>query len=199
MGSIAASTLINNVRRVTNDEDKNAQRNSDAELRAWLSEAQRALCRIMPQQHTKVGTLTLVNGARQSIPAGATMLVSVIRNDGGNAVRMTSRAVLDAYYPGWQAAPKVSAVRDYLYEPLVNKAVFYVWPPVNAGVKVEAEYATPPDEIAANEETIVVDDIYADALQNYMLFRLYSKETEDAAAPDIAAGYLKAFTAEVGG
>lgn len=197
MGTILASALIENVRRLTHDADPSAYRNSDAEILAWMSEAQRAVCRIKPVAHTIISTLTLAAGAKQALPAGATAIVSVIRNTSGGAISRTTRRNLDEFIPDWFTATQQATIQHFAYDQAINEDVFYVYPPAVLGTQVDAEYAIPPGDIASATDPIDVDDIYADALQNYVLFRLYSKETEDAAAAGIAASYLKLFAEEV--
>jgi hypothetical protein len=193
MGSILASTLITNVRAVTNDTVSGAYRNEDPEILTWINEGQRALCRLKPSQSTVTATVSLVAGTKQLVPSNSHAFVALVCNTGGNAITMTDRDTLDRFKPTWHIDP-AGPTENYV-KSLASPREFYVYPPAEAAAQVEAQYAVPPATIAASDP-IVVDDIYAAALQNYALARLYSKETEDAAAIQLAAAYMQAFTAE---
>lgn len=191
-----ASAIIAGVRRVTNDAIED-YRTSDAEMLAWIGEGQRRVCVVHPEQSTTRSSLSLADGARQNLPAGAIALLDIPRNTSGTAIRRTSRALLDAFLPNWYGATASSTIENFIYD-AEEPTVFHVYPPAQAGTQVDAIYSTLPADPATADTALTVQDQYADVIQNYVLFRLYSKDTEDAAAAQVAAAYLQLFTAQVG-
>lgn len=198
MATFTGTQIVARARFLSQDTDPAKYRDSDPDMLAWLNEATRALCELVPAESLSTEDLVLVAGAKQTIPARATALVDVVRNVDGNAVTPTSRELLDVFTPGWQTMANASSIVHYIPS-AKNPKVFHTYPPATAGVELEVVLAVPPAEMAALTETIKVNDTYAAALINYVLFRLYSKDAEDAANAALAKGYYDAFRAASGG
>lgn len=203
MATITGTQIVDRVRYLSQDTDASNYRDSDANMLALLNEAVRALCELVPAESLSTENITLVAGAKQSIPAKAVSLVNVLRNMGaagatpGDAITPTARDLLDIFVPGWQNSAAVTTIVHYIPD-AKNPKVFHVYPPAASGIAVEAVLAVPPVEMTALSETIKVNDTYAAALINYVMFRIYSKDAEDAANTTLAKGYYDAFRAAVG-
>lgn len=177
------------------------------ELVRWLNAGQLALATARPDVMATYGTITLVAGVRQSIPTTAFRLLDVVCNTAAPkaAVRKVDRQLLDLPEPNWRSRTPATAISHFYFEPRDPRA-FYVYPPANAGVQVDALYATYPTPIAqpaSGDYTAVtgdlsVADIYASALLDYVLFRAFSKDSETTANAARAAAHLQAFTAVLG-
>ena len=180
-----------------------------AELVRYLNDAQREVILYRPDAAVTNAPVTLVAGSRQSLPSGGTKLVEVVRNSTGTkrAVRMVNREILDAQLPGWHAQTGVTEVLHYMYDPREPR-VFYVYPPAAAsGASVEVTYASVPADIAepadgalytAVSGNIGVPDIYGNAVQDYVLYRAYTKDSEYAGNAARAQAHYAAFANALG-
>lgn len=196
MATISVASILNRVSVLL--QDTTNVRWPQLELLDWLNDAQREIALHKPNVYVKNINVTLVAGTKQSIPVDGNSLISVPRNIGGNAIRITSREVLDAQIPDWHLASKASVkVVHYCYSDADPKN-FYVYPPSPGGNSVEIIYSASPVN-AALAGTISVDDIYSSALVDYMAYRAYSKDTEYAANSQNASNHYQIFISAIKG
>ena len=152
----------------------------------YFNDGQDEVVLILPEAGTTTGQLTLVAGTYQELEG--LKLISIQRNTGGPAVRLTDREVMDANQPSWYTDPEEMHANSYMWDARAPRD-FYVYPPVRAGVQVEATWVKYPAKIqypAAADATIDdvlgdmdLPDIYKTALMAYIIFRAYSKDTEN--------------------
>jgi hypothetical protein len=140
---------------------------------------------------------------KQAIPADGISLIRINRNLGssgstpGKAIRIVSREVLDAQNPDWHTDAAIGYVKHYVYDPL-DPRTFYVYPQAPSGSHfVELVYSAAPTAVAAGG-VISIDDIYANALLDYVMFRAYSKDAEYAANAQLAVAYYTSFANGIG-
>lgn len=198
-----ASDIIDRARIVLNDAD--GVRWLDAEFFKWINDGQRAITLIRPDASVTNAALTLVGGTKQSLPTNAPAglrLLDVIRNidgsgNGGRAIRMVDRDVLDTQNPTWHTDTAATTIKNYTYDNRDPKT-FYVYPPASSGTKVEVIYSVNPTDVTANNSSLSVADIYADPLLNYVLHRAYSKDAEFAQNFQLSAMYLQIFQQMLG-
>jgi len=153
-----------------------------AELLGWLNAGQAELVINRPDASSVVASMPLVAGTRQTIPAAGHMLLDVVRNMGsgstpGRSVRKTSTDQLDSTVPNWHSAAQAAETLHYTFDPRTPR-VFYVYPPANGSTQVEIKYSAAPTRLNAAGDVITVDDIYRNALMDYVLYRAYSKDFE---------------------
>jgi hypothetical protein len=193
---IPASAIINRARLQAIDTGK--MRWQDDELLLWLSDGQRTVVAMAPSASAKTDTVPLVGGTRQTLPVGAYMLLSILRNVDpttdapGRAVRVSSREILDTSDPDWHLHCPAQTVRNYVYDP-AEPLNFYVWPPNNGGGKVQLVYALDPPELVAVDNEITVQPLYQTALLDYVLYRMHSKDSDFAAGLTLANNFLQSF------
>lgn len=180
-----------------------------SELVRYLNDAQREVILYRPDAAVTNASVPLVTGSRQNLPVGGTKLVEVVRNSAGTkrAVRMVNREILDAQLPGWHAQTGVTEILHYMYDPREPR-VFYVYPPAAAtGAAVELSYASMPADIAEPSEgalytsvtgNLGVPDIYGNAVQDYVLYRAYTKDSEYAGNAARAQAHYGAFANALG-
>lgn len=204
--STTAQSIIQRV--ATTLQDLTATRWSTAELVRYLNDGQRDIALIRPDATATPATLSLAGGARQTIATAGAKLLDVIRNTSGakRAIRLTDRAVLDAHNPDWYSLTGVTEIRHYTFDAREPR-VFYVYPPAaSSGASVEMVYSAYPSDItepsagttySAVSGNISVQDIFANALTNYILYRAFSKdaETVNAAA---ATSYYQLYQSMLG-
>lgn len=168
---------------------------SRAELLDYLNDAQRQIVVHRPDVGAVTTAHECVADTKQDIPADGVRFLHVRRNTGGAVVTKISLSVLDASMPNWHGM-EGDAVDHYAFDPIEPKC-FYVFPKPPAGHSVELTYSKDPDLIAAEGGTIGIDDIYANALLDFMLHRAYQK---DATYGDLSKAtlYLQSFNAALG-
>lgn len=180
-------------------QDPSAVRWATAELVRYLNDGQRDIALIRPDATATPATLTLAAGARQNLPTTGAKLLDVIRNTNGTqrAIRLTSRAVLDAHNPDWYSKAGTTDIRHYTFDSREPR-VFYVYPPATTNASVEMVYSAYPANITepstgalytAVTGNLSVQDIFANALTNYILYRAFSKDAETVNATAAAAYY----------
>lgn len=178
-----------------------------AEVLGWINDGQREVVMFHPQAYTKATKAALVSGTRQTLAdMGLTdglQIIKLVRNwsadqtTPGRAISRTLQAVLDQELPDWHSATG-PAVIHYVIDPAEPKAC-YVWPAVASGKRAEVVYSAVPPDIAAIGNATSLDDIYANALLNYVLFRALSKRTAGAGtAKQEAGGYYNLFLQALG-
>ena len=203
MATIQVNNLVS--RAATLIQDATNIRWPTSELIDWLNDGQREIVLLKPQASVKNESVALTTGAtKQTIPAAGVMLIDVARNMGaagstpGDAIRVTSREVLDAQKPTWHSDANTDGkIKHYMFDPRDPKT-FYVYPKAPATAwYVEVIYSASPTDCSAGG-TIQIDDIYANALLDYVLYRAYSKDAEYAQNAQLAVAHYQAFSNSIG-
>jgi hypothetical protein len=205
--SIAAQALIRRV--VETLQDTTSIRWPVAELVRYLNDGQREIIVHRPDAMVTNASVSLVSGTKQSLPANGAKLIDVVRNSAGNkrAIRMCAREILDAQSPGWHNLSGVTEIVHFMFDPRDPK-VFYVYPPAAvSGAAVDLVYSALPTDIAepaagtdfgAVTGNISVPDIYSNALQDYVLYRAYTKDSQYAGNEARAQARYAAFANALG-
>lgn len=170
----------------------------------WANDAQRAVVSLRPDAYTHNVAVQLVAGVKQALPADGSRLMAVRRNLGatgtapGRIIRQTTLDVLDDASPDWPAAAASITVQNYAFDKRDPKT-FYVYPPQPATPGyVEVLYSGVPPDLAALTDTSALDDLYSNALVDYMLYRAFLKETDYASCLPRASAHYQAFTQALG-
>ena len=175
------------------------------ELVGWLNDGQREVALNKPEASVKNVSVALIEGStKQTLPADAVLLIDVVRNTGsggsspGTAIRLTGREVLDAQRPTWHSDPNaIGYIQHYTYDPRDPKN-FYVYPKApGVGWQIEVVYSSSPQD-AVTGGVISIDDTYANALLDYILYRAYSKDAEYAGNANLAVAHYTAFANSLG-
>jgi len=181
-----------------------------AELVLWVNDAQREIALLKPDASAVNTTITLAVGTKQDIPATGNRLLKVVRNmsaassgTGKRSVRLVNREVLDGQSPDWHD-PSVSGdashtniVKHYIYDE-TNPRNFYVYPGVAGNAYLEIIFSANPTTVAQNG-SLSIPDIFANAIMNYVLYMCYMKDAEYAGNAQRASSHFQLFTASVTG
>jgi len=183
------------------------------ELQLWLNDAYRDVVNLRPDSNTQTGTFTCAAGARQVLTTGfanALRLIDVVRNvasgSAKGAVRLISRQVLDDQRRNWYAETGTVDVQHYMFDARLPKE-FLVYPPATTSAQLEVVYSSVPlghtlteSQLnnTATAEVIRIDDSYAGALLDYILYRAYSKDAGYAANAQRAVAHFQAFQNALG-
>ena len=204
---IAAQSIIRRV--VETLQDTTSIRWPVAELVRYLNDGQREVIVHRPDAMVTNASLSLAAGTKQGLPANGAKLIDVVRNSAGNkrAIRMCAREILDAQSPGWHNLAGVTEIVHFMFDPRDPK-VFYVYPPAAAaGAAVDLVYSALPADItepaagtdfSAVSGSLSVPDIYSNALQDYVLYRAYTKDSQYAGNEARAQARYAAFANALG-
>lgn len=211
MATVKVVDLIFRARTIL--QDTTSVRWALSELQLWLNDSYRETLNFRPDSNTLTGTFECVPGPRQTLTAifpNATRLVSVVRNVAAHsnkyAVHLIDRRVLDTQRRGWFAEPASISAEQYVFDARQPKE-FMVYPPSTVLTQLEVLYAQVPtahtltDEQLGNlatAEVIRIDDTFANALLDYILFRAYTKDAEQASNAARAVAHYQAFQNSLG-
>jgi hypothetical protein len=203
---IAAQSIIR--RCVETLQDNTSIRWPTSELIRYLNDGQREITLYRPDAIRITGSLPLVAGARQTLPAGATKLIDLWNNAAGTkrAVRLVNREILDSQSPGWQNLTGTAEILHFTYDPRIPTE-FFVYPPASVAAALNGAYSAMPTDIVEPTDgalytaitgNISVPDIYGNTLQDYVLYRAYSKDSEYAGNAQRAQNSYASFANALG-
>ena len=203
---IAASSVIR--RCVETLQDTTSIRWPVPELVRYLNDGQREVVMYRPDSMVTNATITCVAGSKQALPTNGAKLIEVVRNGAGSrrAVRMVNREILDAQTPNWHNLTGVNEVLHFMYDPR-DPRVFYVYPPATTSAQLDIVYAAYPADITEPADgslytavtgNISLPDIYGNVLQDYILYRAYSKDSEYAGNGNRSQAHYAAFANALG-
>jgi hypothetical protein len=183
------------------------------ELQRWLNDSYRELVTLRPESSANIGTYACVEGAKQDITGSfpqAIALLDIVRNltpgASNRAVQGVSRTTLDTQNPEWMNEDATNEIELFIRYAALPK-LFFVYPPALAGASLEVVYSQVPQGHALTEaqltnpataDVLNVDDQYANALVDYILYRAYSKDADSAANMTRAAAHYTAMRASLG-
>lgn len=180
------------------------------ELVRYLNDGQREVVMYRPDSMVTNQTITCVAGSKQGLPANGAKLIEVVRNarvaGTRRAVRMVNREILDAQTPGWHALTGQDDVLHFMYDPR-DPRVFYVYPPATTNAQLDIVYAAYPTDIVEPADgslytavtgNISLPDIYGNVLQDYILYRAYSKDSDYAGNGNRSQAHYAAFANALG-
>jgi hypothetical protein len=203
--AILAQSIIRRV--VETLQDNTSVRWPVNELVRYLNDGQREIVMYRPDAMVTNATVSLVAGSKQALPTNGAKLIEVVRNSSGRAVRMVNREILDAQSPQWHTITGVTDILHFMYDPRDPK-VFYVYPPAAAtGASLSIVYSALSTDVTEPADgalytavtgSINIPDIYGNVLQDYILYRAYSKDSEYAGNAQRAQGHYAAFANALG-
>ncbi len=181
MGTIVASSLFDEGARLIHDVDR--VRWTDVDWLNWMNDGLRAVVTIKPDAYTLIVSHELVpSNTLQTIPIQGLHLLDVVRNMGadgltpGRVVNVAARDMMDATYPDWHADPATGKINNFLYDIRAPKRFFVVPQAPATPWVVELMYAAVPPAITLGNQTLPLDDIYVNAVLNYMLYQAYNRD-----------------------
>lgn len=190
-----ASEIINRATLILQDETN--IRWTRPELLGWVNDAQREIVVHRPAASSINTTLTLAPGSRQELPPAGIQLLDVIRNVNGRAVRIVSRNILDAQQPDWHQHRQDVAIKHFMFDDRSPRN-FYVYPPAAQGAKLEVSYSTAPVDATTESSQLSLNDIYANAILDFVLYRAYTKDADFAGNAARAESHYQKFASAVG-
>ena len=209
MGTLTGANLITRVQDTL--QDSTAVRWSEAELLRYINDAQREIVNFRPESSADHANVQLATGTEQTIPDVGLRLIKVVRNmsttggsaTGARAIRLVDINILNAQEPDWHDptvtgdATHGTIVKHYVFDE-DDPRKYYVYPGVSGNAYVEIVFSRTPTDLANTSATIYIDDIYGNAIVDYVLYRAYMKDAEFAANSQRAGQHYQLFTASLG-
>ena len=194
-------------------QDTTATRWPVTELQNWLNDGYREIVILRPDVNTATGTYTCAAGTRQSIASQfptALRVLDVVRNVAAGSsmrsVRGVDRRQLDDQRPAWHAETQSLNIAHYVFDPRLPKS-FMTYPPATSAAQLEVLYSAVPSAHTLTEaqlintattEVIRIDDSYANALLDYVLYRAYTKDADYAGNAQRAVVHYQAMQSSIG-
>lgn len=174
------------------------------ELLDYLNDGQREIVLFRPDAKTNNESFTLAESSKQTLPSSALRLIDIYKNISPetNPITLIERKILDDQIDDWYNQSS-TFVEHYVYNPIDPKN-FYVYPyPSTSGNTIEIVYSASPSDItisnfSTDTDTIELDDVYANAILDYILYRAYQKDTEYAGDLQKSANYFNTFQNALG-
>lgn len=179
------SVILQNVNFVL--DDPNDTRFSLPQKIAAMNSALQALISYRPDAASYTTMMLLTAGTKQTIPSDGVRLLKITRNrgvsglsDAGRAIRKADMLVQDALLPDWHETTGQTVIDEYFYDSITPKD-FYVYPPapVSPVIGVDISYVRVLPTITAGTDTFPVDDYFAPAVQEWMLYSLWCGDDQN--------------------
>lgn len=213
MSTITAATILNKAATII--QDTTNVRWPLTELLGWLNDGQREVVLMKPEANAVNASVALTpSTTKQALPANGYTFLRLTRNMGpdgvtpGLAIRIADREVFDAQVPTWHTDPNTAnSIKHFVFDP-INPRAYYVYPQApSTPLFVELIYSAAPTDatmvlngdVIISSTTIGIDDVYANALVDYVLYRAYSKDAEYAGNVQLAMGHFQAFSNSISG
>ena len=168
---------------------------------AAINSALQALVSYRPDAASLTAMMLLVAGTRQTLPSDGVRLLKVIRNrgvsglsDAGRAIRKADMLVQDALIPDWHTTTGQTTIDEYFYDSITPKD-FYVYPPVAVSptIGIDISYVRVLPTITAGSDTLPVDEYFAPAIQEWMLYSIMVSDDEQSPNYAVARSHQKTF------
>lgn len=197
MGTITAQAIVDRARHILQDTTTGGTRWLDPELLRWLNDAQREVVLLKPNAYSAVEDVALASGSKQALPASGLLLLSIVRNTAGKAVRRVDRNIMDSENDSWHMDSATSDIEHYIFDE-DSPETFWVYPPNDGAGSVEIIYSKAPEDVSDLANSITLNDIYSNVILDYLLYRAYSKDTDYAGNQQRAGNHYQAFNNSLG-
>ena len=209
MGTLTGANIISRVQDTL--QDTTSVRWPEAELLRYINDAQREIVNFRPEASSTHQNVQLATGSEQTLPTAGLRLITVVRGmsatapsaTGKRAIRIVDVDILNTQEPDWHN-PSVSGdaahgtiPKHYIFDE-DDPRKYYVYPGVAGTAFVEIVFSASPTNLGNTSATISVDDIFGNAIIDFVLYRAYMKDAEYAGNGQRAATHYQLFTGSVG-
>jgi hypothetical protein len=168
------------------------------ELLQWVLDAQFEIVTHKPSAITAYEEVDLVAGTTQVLPADCTKLMNVLYNSASKlACTRVIRNDLDRMVPGWAAANATVDAEHFMVSDFDNRG-FAVYPPNTGTGSLACHVGKLPTVLTTVNDNISVTDDYVPAVVDYMLYRIWSKQTSNPQNLHLADRALEKFYSALG-
>lgn len=145
-----------------------------------------------PDACSTIGDVSLKAGPKQTLPADGLRLLDTYYNESGLPVHMVNRKDVDRITPNWQSMDPADEILEVMYDERVPDT-FYVLPPANEGVKINIAYSLMPEVVRQKDDAFPIPEKYAPPVIEWMLYQLFSLDTQNAQAQQQAMIHSQQF------
>lgn len=207
-GTLTGANLLSRIKDTL--QDTTSVRWPEAELIRYINDAQREIVNFRPESSATTTSVQLTTGTKQTLPSAGLRLIKVVRNmsaaggsaTGKRAIRIVNPDILNTQEPNWHDptvsgdAAHTTIVKHYMFDE-DDPRNYYVYPGVAGNAFVEVVYSASPTDLTSTSSTIGVDDIYANAIVDFVLYRAYMKDAEYAGNAQRASNHYQLFTGSI--
>jgi len=207
-GTLTGTNLLSRIKDTL--QDTTSVRWPEAELIRYINDAQREIVNFRPESSATTTNVQLTTGTKQTLPSAGLRLIKVVRNmsaasgsaTGKRAIRIVNPDILNTQEPDWHDptvsgdAAHTTIVKHYMFDE-DDPRNYYVYPGVAGNAFVEVVYSASPTDLSSASSTIGVDDIYANAIIDFVLYRAYMKDAEYAGNAQRASNHYQLFTGSI--
>lgn len=188
-----------------------------SELCLWLNDGIAEIVTHKPSATARTVDVALAEGTLQAIPAGYLAILRPVRNARGpssdrrprRTITVVSENTLSLINPAWHDSYSVrfqQQVKHFVFDE-VNPKAFYVYPGNDGTGLVEMVLCAEPTYIVAAGEAeamtsynvaLPLDDTYFNALLDWVLYRTYAKDAQNAGAAQRATQHYQLFANALG-
>lgn len=157
-----------------------------------LNNACRMVVVIRPDAKSTIGTVTLAEGVKQVLPDEAMRLLDTYYNENGFPIQMVNRKDLDRAHLDWMNMKPADKVYEVMYDERIPHA-FYVYPPAQAGIRIELGYSLMPDVVTTSDDDFPLPEKYIPAVIEWMLYQLFAIDSTNPQAKQQAMAHSQQF------
>lgn len=172
-------------------------------LHSYITTAEEAIVVLRPDAYSQITVMRMASGAKQSIPTDALRLLDVKRNMGsdgitpGRVVHPVTSDAMDLFDFDWTADTEALEAKNFSYDERTPN-YFFVDPPSNGVGYIEISISRIPPPTTTDSQTLVLKDIYRNAVIQWCMFRAYSIEVDSVSSQRRAAAHESSFYALMG-
>lgn len=187
--------LIDLVAEQTRDTDNVTWTLSD--ILIHINNAMHNIIQRAPQANSVIQLVDCVTGSDQTLPNDAISIINVISNDvdasgrQGNIIHEVDVISKDAYSPGWRQSRPSTVVQEWMKRSSPIK--YHVWPPLADVRKLRVEYSKEATEVIDATSVIGIANEYIEAVRLFVMYMVYSRDSEDTPSINRAALYKQQF------
>lgn len=185
-----------------------------SELAGWINDGLREISKQVPSAFASTEDLTLVEGVRQTLPDAYARMLRPIANAAfvgadrrpRQAVTVVDQRILDVTQPDWHSERRrQQQVRHVMLDEAEPRA-FYVYPSNDGTGRLRAVVARRFTPVVASgvvtaltsyAAEVAVDDLYSNALVDYVLYRAFSKDAQFAGSVQRAGAHFGQFASAI--
>jgi len=187
--ALTVGNLIDDAVDQYNDELQDDSDYARIKLATWIrycNSALRSLVLVRPDSSVKRTSVQLAAGTHQDIPSEGIRMISISRNMGtdgltaGRIITPIGTELMNLTNQTWHNDTAKTYIDHYMLDD-ENPRTFFVTPPVHAvtAVYVEMEYSWIPTTYTATTDPIVVNDVFANPMIAWMLYKAYTVDDEE--------------------
>ena len=164
----------------------------EPDLIAAINNGCRMVVIYRPDARSKVATIPLVKGVKQTLPDDALRLLDTYYNENGYPIQMVNRKDVDRSLPNWVNMEPADEVLELMYDERVPDT-FYVYPPVEDGVRINVAYSIMPEIIASKDDKFPLPEKYVPPVIEWTLYQMFSLDTKNMQAQQQAMMHSQQF------